>query len=155
MADFTPLTKKIKRRRYLAVDIESKADDTQKAGFTRPFMVGVYDGENFDSTRGVPGKVGNAFSFDGEDDYVNLSLPLIETDYTVAAWVYLERNEGVQVLFSQIVSGSGHSRIQLENRDGRFWAITYFDGIVVAWDTSLSEVGRWYHVAAVGDVANY
>ena len=45
--DLTPLTGKIKSRPFLALDIESKADDTQDAGFTRPFMCGVYDGEKY------------------------------------------------------------------------------------------------------------
>jgi hypothetical protein len=40
--ELTPLTGPAKRRPFLVLDIESKAGDTQKAGFTRPFMVGVY-----------------------------------------------------------------------------------------------------------------
>lgn len=47
MADFTPLTGKIKRRNFLVIDIESKDGAGQKAGFTRPFMCGEYDGEEF------------------------------------------------------------------------------------------------------------
>lgn len=47
MADFTPLTGKVKRRDFLVLDIESKDGDSQKAGFTRPFMAGVYDGSTF------------------------------------------------------------------------------------------------------------
>lgn len=54
--EFTPLTSKVKRRKFLVLDIESKKDDTQEAGFTRPFMVGVYDGVTytpfFDSVSG-------------------------------------------------------------------------------------------------------
>ena len=43
--ELTPLTGEIKRRDFLVFDIESKDDDTQDAGFTRPFMVSVYDGK--------------------------------------------------------------------------------------------------------------
>lgn len=32
-----------KRKNFCTVDIESKAEDTQQAGFTRPFLVGTYD----------------------------------------------------------------------------------------------------------------
>ena len=39
-----PLSSKVKSRKFVVYDIESKADDTQDPGFTRPFMVGVYDG---------------------------------------------------------------------------------------------------------------
>lgn len=45
--DFTPLTKKIMSRPFLVCDIESKDDDTDKAGFTRPFLLGVYGGNNY------------------------------------------------------------------------------------------------------------
>lgn len=52
----TPLDGPIRSRKFLVLDIESKDDNTQKAGFTRPFMVGVYDGTHyypfFDRTRG-------------------------------------------------------------------------------------------------------
>ncbi len=38
-----PLTSRIKRRRFITYDLESKHNDTQRAGFTRPFLVGMYD----------------------------------------------------------------------------------------------------------------
>lgn len=44
---FTPLTGRIKKKNFLVIDIESKDGDSQKAGFTRPFLVGVYDGESY------------------------------------------------------------------------------------------------------------
>lgn len=44
---FTPLTSKVKRKKFLVVDIESKDGDSQRAGFTRPFLVGVYDGKSY------------------------------------------------------------------------------------------------------------
>jgi hypothetical protein len=44
MAELTPLTGPIKRRNFLVLDIESKDGPSQRAGFTRPFMVGLYDG---------------------------------------------------------------------------------------------------------------
>lgn len=52
----TPLTGEVTRKNFLVCDVESKEDDTQKAGFTRPFMVGVYGGSRyvpfFDTNRG-------------------------------------------------------------------------------------------------------
>jgi hypothetical protein len=38
-----PLTSAVKRKKFCVYDIESKADGTQRAGFTRPFLVGTYD----------------------------------------------------------------------------------------------------------------
>lgn len=40
-----PLTGKIKDRRIVTFDIESKDGDSQKRGFTRPFLVDFFDGE--------------------------------------------------------------------------------------------------------------
>jgi hypothetical protein len=40
--ELTPLTGPAKRRPFIVLDIESKDGSTQRAGFTRPFMVGVY-----------------------------------------------------------------------------------------------------------------
>ena len=45
--ELTPLTGKIKQSKYLVLDIESKDGDSQEAGFTRPFMCGVFDGEKY------------------------------------------------------------------------------------------------------------
>ncbi len=42
-----PLSGRIKRKRFLVLDIESKNDDSQRAGFTRPFMVGIYNGIDY------------------------------------------------------------------------------------------------------------
>lgn len=63
-----PLTAPVRRRKYLVTDIETKGDEpeggwysstidrverrVQPAGFTRPFMVGLYDGEEFRLTKG-------------------------------------------------------------------------------------------------------
>lgn len=49
-----PSTKAVTRKKFLTVDIESKKEDTQTAGFTRPFLVGVYDGEHYEEFRNEP-----------------------------------------------------------------------------------------------------
>lgn len=41
-----PLTGAIKRKKFGTLDIESKDGDSQKPGFTRPFLVGLYDPQN-------------------------------------------------------------------------------------------------------------
>lgn len=38
-----PLKGVVKRKKFCVYDIESKAEDTQDPGFTRPFLVGTYD----------------------------------------------------------------------------------------------------------------
>jgi len=43
----TPLEKRSPSRPFVTFDLESKAEDSQLPGFTRPFLVGLYDGEKF------------------------------------------------------------------------------------------------------------
>lgn len=38
-----PITGAVKRRKFLTIDIESKDGDSQAKGFTRPFLVGLFD----------------------------------------------------------------------------------------------------------------
>lgn len=48
----TPLTRKPRSTPFLVLDIESKDGPSRvKAGFTRPFLVGVYDGETYQEFR--------------------------------------------------------------------------------------------------------
>jgi DNA polymerase type B, organellar and viral len=42
-----PLLGKPKSRKFLVLDVESKDGFSQRAGFTRPFQVGVYDGHKY------------------------------------------------------------------------------------------------------------
>jgi hypothetical protein len=49
----TPLTSPPKDRPFAVFDIESKRDDTQEAGFTRPFQLGFYDGQEYISFRNI------------------------------------------------------------------------------------------------------
>jgi len=49
-----PLTSPPKDRPYAVFDIESKEADSQKKGFTRPFMVGFHDGKIYRSFRNQP-----------------------------------------------------------------------------------------------------
>lgn len=44
-AKLFPLKGEPKRRKFLILDLETKNGDTQSAGFTRPFLAGVYDGK--------------------------------------------------------------------------------------------------------------
>ena len=54
-----PLTSKPKRLEVIAYDIESKHEDTQKKGFTRPFLCGFYDGAHYHPFRNDRNNVGH------------------------------------------------------------------------------------------------
>lgn len=47
----SPLYGNIKTRPFLTFDLESKDGQSQRPGFTRPFLVGWYDGEQFQYTK--------------------------------------------------------------------------------------------------------
>jgi hypothetical protein len=47
-----PLSAVVKARRYLVLDIETKDGETQKGGFTRPFLAGFFDGQSYVDWRG-------------------------------------------------------------------------------------------------------
>lgn len=50
----TPLTSAIKRKKFATFDLESKdGDSTTIPGFTRVFLAGFFDGESFESFRGI------------------------------------------------------------------------------------------------------
>lgn len=46
-----PVTSPPKDKQFAVFDLESKDEDTQKAGFTRPFQVGFFDGQSYTSFR--------------------------------------------------------------------------------------------------------
>jgi hypothetical protein len=50
----TPLKGKVKKRKIVTFDIESKDGDTQNRGFTRPFLVDFFDGEKHYEFRNSP-----------------------------------------------------------------------------------------------------
>lgn len=53
----TALLSKVKRHRMVVYDLESKDGPTQKPGFTRVFLGGVYDGSTFQSFRNLAGGI--------------------------------------------------------------------------------------------------
>lgn len=46
-----PIKRPARRRDFVVFDIESKKDDTQEGGFSRPFLVGFYDGKEYKAFR--------------------------------------------------------------------------------------------------------
>jgi hypothetical protein len=92
-----------------------------------------HDGTNNGAIRGVPGKVGNAFQFDGFDDYVDtLSIGDIPTTSTISLWVRPDsvivsvNPQGSQV-FGSVENASGGK-----------------DGIILNWTLSTESVSTFY-----------
>lgn len=97
-------------------------------------------------TTNVPGKVQEAYSFDGIDDYIALIIPEIDTApgsyVTVDFWMYWNGSEG-----SHGQMPFGFDRYDLYFKDGSFGFNT---GNTDVWGISSAGLAnKWVHVAAV------
>jgi hypothetical protein len=108
-------------------------------------------GDVVGATTGVFGKLGNALSFDGTDDYVKVpdSASLDVTDYTLEMWVNANNLAKVYptLLNRRVQSPTiGYYWIWIK---GNCIVLTYSDGEIARsayWYTSFS-IGEWYHIA--------
>jgi hypothetical protein len=108
---------------------------------------GTNDGTNHGATRGVTGKIENAFDFDGSNDYVEISSDssLTSSNFTYCFW------------FKEDSAGSGGTILEKKDVDGFSLQITsegkirkeiYFDGGNLGWyETSETyDDGEWHHI---------
>lgn len=58
---FAPLRGKVKKRRWVVFDIESKKLDTTEKGFERPFLACFYDGDEYESFRNDERHAGRSY----------------------------------------------------------------------------------------------
>ena len=77
---------------------------------------GFHNGTNYGAVRGVAGKIGNAFQFDGFDDYVDTLPPSeISGAITIGLWIHPTIDTGGHQIFGSIQNASG-------GKDGIFFA---------------------------------
>jgi concanavalin A-like lectin/glucanase superfamily protein len=124
------------------------------SGTTAFDTVGGHDGTMVGGVGIVPGMVGNAFSFDGVDDYIEVAdSPAWDLkDFTVAAWI---KTSAVSLDFRRIISHQetfgNHWGMRQE---GAFLGIhSSLDGIGVFHAGPAINDGEFHHVAAVRDTA--
>jgi hypothetical protein len=93
------------------------------------------------------GEVGNALSFDGDDDYVGLSMPLsiFSSAFTVEMWVYHEGGKrGVLLGDWQLSNGINvNFELTIDDKLRLFWS-----GLSIIGTGSVVP-SRWNHVAFV------
>ena len=88
---------------------------------------GSFDGTNNGAIRGVPGIIGNAFQFDGNNDFVDtLPVGTIPTTSTISLWIRPDSGGGNQV-FGSVENASGGK-----------------DGIILNWSPSAENVSAFY-----------
>ncbi|MFB9903201.1 LamG-like jellyroll fold domain-containing protein [Allokutzneria oryzae] len=105
-------------------------------------------------TRWVQGARGSALAFDGDGDFAETAAPVLDTtrDYTVAAWVTLDKLPGN---YATAVSQDGRrteSPFYLQYGQGAFAFST--PGGKRATLSVTPELNRWYHLVGVRDHAS-
>jgi Tol biopolymer transport system component len=110
----------------------------------------AYGGSDGTPQNGVtfaPGKVKQAFSFDGADDRVLLPTITLGTQYTVEAWVYPTRHAGYQHIISNDYRSPNFGALYLQNDRLNYWQ----GGTSRVTSSSAIPVNTWTHVALVYD----
>jgi len=119
--------------------------------------MGNHNGVNYGTTRGVAGKVGNAFDFDGTNQYIatDLSVNDYEAGFTASVWVYADAYLPGQRIISQVESqnwgefmlgilSSGEVQVAYPYGDN---SSTFHIGVYIA-------TGSWNHLTTTHD-GNY
>jgi len=145
-------------------------DGDAVAGTAVSDIQGSNDGVLFNGATTVPGKVGNAFSFDGVDDYIRINSPYSiprGQDFTVDLWV----NKPVSSAPPSSIPSLSTQYFLFNNRASSKWGNELdimYDGRVrsggrcnnsdntfsVMSTTKVVNDGQWHHVVVVYDWAS-
>ena len=110
------------------------------------------NGVNYGATSGAVGIIGNAWDFDGINDYVDVSnITNGSNGYTWSMWGKMDVIKGVELMGR---SGYVNMLISDESTYGATWASIYFAGTVspTGLDTQMSG---WHHFVGVTDCVGY
>jgi len=123
---------------------------------------GSHDGINFGAVRGVAGKVGNAFQFDGYDDYVDtLSVGDIPTTSTISLWMYPTQEDELGQIFGSVANASGGKDGITLNYDGfdecvnvRYYQNNVLPGSIRTSSDESFPLNTWSHLTYTWDSSN-
>jgi len=112
------------------------------------------------STSPVPGKVGQALSFDGVDDYIQINDSAsftLTNGYTLSAWIYLQNTnfgDGVAVIGQWGAGGAGNASWAFYISPSKYIGIHNHDGSVtksLVDNTTPLNTNQWYYITGVYD----
>lgn len=108
---------------------------------------GSNDGTNNGATRGVTGKINNAYDFDGTNDYViiDTAFGIKDTDKTISMWINLDRLNEIQNFLGQEYPTSEFGNIKVAESN-RIEGTAHFSGL---GSTTTLTTNTWYHVVAI------
>ncbi len=118
---------------------------------------GLHNGTLMNGTDFAPGRVGQAFSFDGVDDYVMVpSSAALDPTATASlvAWVYFDQLPSVAGHFMYVAGKSGGGTdldIQAQTDNRLYFYVAA--GFYVA-STTVVQTGQWYHVVGTYTASN-
>jgi len=118
---------------------------------------GDNNGTNYGATRGVAGKINNAFSFDG-DDYVEVpndaSLNFGSGNFTISIWVKYSSSDLMKFVMKG-AEGGGGKRYALVTYDGKI-SVAIDDDTVAknVLSTETYNDSKWHYVVGVRDGNN-
>jgi PKD repeat protein len=106
----------------------------------------------------VPGTVGQAFSFDGVDDYIEIadSPALRPTSLTIEGWFNFATTEGTRILFGKTAGTGTSESYVVYYAAGKLWAtigdaVSIGDQLPYTWAPAL---GTWHSIAYTFDNAS-
>jgi hypothetical protein len=118
---------------------------------------GSNDGTINGATTGATGigHTGEAFSFDGSDDYVSPpNIGLTEgPPFTISVWVKAESTGNHRVIYSEDYTGDVSNNVALMKDSSdkwRFW-VRNQSGTAANIYSSTFSTGKWYHLVAVNN----
>lgn len=119
-------------------------------------VIGNSNGTLQGDTTYAPGEVGQAFSFDGDGDFIEIdeqaNLDFGAGDFTIEAWVKFNSLATDQTLFGKHVLGASNPAYFLEFNVPGSLRLMVFESVANKNDLSAPVtlvVGQWYHVAGV------
>ncbi|MBT7281884.1 hypothetical protein HN832_00555, partial [archaeon] len=124
-------------------DVNGSGDPTDYLGLNNGTAVG-------DAVLTSDGKIGDAFSFDGDDDWVEVGNDTHLTTFaTLSGWIFLDSFPSNAALLSRGADWTAGYSIILSEGDSKIY--TGYTGLTPQYGTSnaISEItGRWIHVVS-------
>jgi hypothetical protein len=115
--------------------------------------LGEFNGTIMGNPEIVEGKVGEALSFNGVDDYVVMGAVTEGIDLTYAMWIKPEKLAMQVIFWDDDSNGGGDSWVELL-ADGTIQTQRAGDGFGVFKTTTPIEPGEWTHITFVADGEN-
>jgi len=113
-------------------------------------LVGSNNGTNNGSTLTSSGKIGQAYDFDGVDDYINIGDVTVSTDkISISAWINIDSFNGENWVVGKDESGAREFAFGPNNGGYLNFQIEGFNPSTVG-GTAIST-GTWHHIAVVFD----